>query len=100
MSALPPKADIRQRMEHVCLVPKAELIASRHLAARGCIEDQLRSTNQKTFLDGMLRFVTAITGWIFLPVGCFFRRAEVERRLTVGGASGADDVGAELTCEL
>ena len=27
-------------------------------------------------------------------------RAEVERRLTVGGASGADDVGAGLTCEL
>src|SRR5437764_10312005 len=27
-------------------------------------------------------------------------RAEVERLLTVGGASGADDVGAELTCEL
>jgi hypothetical protein len=26
-------------------------------------------------------------------------RAEVERLLTVGGASGADDVGAELTCE-
>src|SRR5215469_12221862 len=27
-------------------------------------------------------------------------RAEVERRLTVGSASGTDDVGAELTCEL
>src|SRR6185312_2463520 len=27
-------------------------------------------------------------------------RAEVERLLTVGGASGADDVGASLTCEL
>src|ERR1700731_4927134 len=27
-------------------------------------------------------------------------RAEVERRLTVGGASGADDVGAGLSCEL
>src|SRR5207253_5188622 len=27
-------------------------------------------------------------------------RAEVERLLTVGSASGADDVGAELTCEL
>src|SRR5512132_3932777 len=27
-------------------------------------------------------------------------RAEVERLLTVGGASGADGVGAELTCEL
>src|SRR5262249_23741212 len=27
-------------------------------------------------------------------------RAEVERRLPVGGASGADDVGAGLTCEL
>src|SRR5215831_16525160 len=27
-------------------------------------------------------------------------RAEVERLLTVGGASGADDVSAELTCEL
>jgi hypothetical protein len=27
-------------------------------------------------------------------------RAEVERLLTVDGASGADDVRAELTCEL
>jgi hypothetical protein len=27
-------------------------------------------------------------------------RAEVERLLTVGGASGADDLGAELACEL
>src|SRR4051812_23043065 len=27
-------------------------------------------------------------------------RAEVEHRLTVGGASGADDVGAELKCKL
>src|SRR3984893_13084207 len=27
-------------------------------------------------------------------------RAEVEHRLTAGGASGADDVGAELSCEL
>src|SRR5215510_9552338 len=27
-------------------------------------------------------------------------RAEVERLLTVGGASGADDIGAKLTCEL
>src|SRR5258708_36464710 len=27
-------------------------------------------------------------------------RAEVEHRLTVGGASGADDAGAELSCEL
>src|SRR6516164_9635614 len=27
-------------------------------------------------------------------------RAEVERRLTVGSAAGADDVGAGLTCEL
>src|SRR3970282_1267113 len=27
-------------------------------------------------------------------------RAEVEHRLTVGGASGADDVGASLSCEL
>src|SRR5204862_1296194 len=29
-----------------------------------------------------------------------FLRAEVERLLTVGRTSGADDVGAELTCEL
>ena len=27
-------------------------------------------------------------------------RAEVERRLTVGSASGSDDVGASLMCEL
>ena len=25
MSALPPKADIRQRIEHVCFVPLADL---------------------------------------------------------------------------
>src|SRR4051812_26645536 len=29
-----------------------------------------------------------------------FLRAEIEHRLTVGGASGADDVGAGLSCEL
>ena len=27
-------------------------------------------------------------------------RAKVERLLTVGGASGADDVGASISCEL
>jgi hypothetical protein len=27
-------------------------------------------------------------------------RAEVEHRLTIGTASGADDVGAGLSCEL
>ena len=26
MSALPPKADIRQRIEHVCFVPVADII--------------------------------------------------------------------------
>jgi len=26
MSALPPKADIRQRIEHVCFVPKADIL--------------------------------------------------------------------------
>ena len=25
MSALPPEADIRQRLEHVCFVPKADI---------------------------------------------------------------------------
>jgi hypothetical protein len=25
MSALPPEADIRQRIEHVCFVPKADI---------------------------------------------------------------------------
>jgi len=25
MAALPPKADIRQRIEHVCFVPKADI---------------------------------------------------------------------------
>ena len=25
MSALPPKADIRQRIEHVCFVPEADV---------------------------------------------------------------------------
>jgi hypothetical protein len=28
MSAYPPKADIRQRLEHVCLVPIADIAAS------------------------------------------------------------------------
>ena len=27
MSALPPKADIRQRFEHVCFVPQADIAA-------------------------------------------------------------------------
>jgi hypothetical protein len=26
MSALPPKADIRQRIEHVCFVPQADIL--------------------------------------------------------------------------
>jgi hypothetical protein len=26
MSALPPEADIRQRIEHVCFVPKADVL--------------------------------------------------------------------------
>jgi hypothetical protein len=26
MSALPPKADIRQRIEHVCFVPEADMM--------------------------------------------------------------------------
>jgi hypothetical protein len=30
MSALPPKADIRQRIEHVRFVPLADLIANGH----------------------------------------------------------------------
>jgi hypothetical protein len=29
MSALPPKADICQRIEHVCFVPKADISAQR-----------------------------------------------------------------------
>ena len=29
LSALPPKADIRQRMEHVCFVPEADLTTGR-----------------------------------------------------------------------
>ena len=28
LSALPPKADIRQRIEHVCFVPNADLVLS------------------------------------------------------------------------
>jgi hypothetical protein len=30
-----------------------------------------------SFLDGMLCFVTAIAGWLFLPVGCFFRQSKL-----------------------
>jgi hypothetical protein len=26
MSSIPPKADIRQRIEHVCFVPKADIL--------------------------------------------------------------------------
>jgi hypothetical protein len=29
MSALPPEADIRQRIEHVCFVPKADIRENR-----------------------------------------------------------------------
>ena len=28
LSALPPKADIRQRIEHVCFVPRADVVAT------------------------------------------------------------------------
>jgi len=30
MSALPPTADIRQRIEHVCFVPLADILTSPH----------------------------------------------------------------------
>jgi hypothetical protein len=33
MSALPPKADIRQRIEHVCFVPLAD-ISHEHIEVR------------------------------------------------------------------
>jgi hypothetical protein len=32
LSALPPKADIRQRIEHVCFVPEADISAARQLS--------------------------------------------------------------------
>jgi hypothetical protein len=35
MSAFNPKADSRQRIEHVCLVPKADIVASRRHASKG-----------------------------------------------------------------
>src|SRR4029434_3065155 len=49
------------------------------------IEDQVDGAD---ILEGVVRKVDELL------------RAEVERRLTVGSASGADDVGASLTCEL
>ena len=42
----------------------------------GSIEVQL-SLIKTSFLDGMLRFVTAIAGWILLPVGRFFRQSKL-----------------------
>jgi len=39
-------------------------------------EDQLNPI-ETSFLDGMLRFVATIAGWIFLPVGCFFRQSKL-----------------------
>jgi hypothetical protein len=35
MSALPPKADIRQRIEHVCFVPLTDILAMKTNAAEG-----------------------------------------------------------------
>ena len=43
MAALPPKADIRQRIEHVCFVPKADLIS---VGLRSLI-----STSQRLFIS-------------------------------------------------
>src|SRR5262245_43641266 len=63
-------ADLEQgERRHLGLLPQVR--------RTGCIEDQLRSTNQKSFLGSRLRFVTTITGWIFLPVGCFFRQSKL-----------------------
>ena len=38
MSALPPKADIRQRIEHVCFVPIADMCDSQRLVLGGTPE--------------------------------------------------------------
>jgi hypothetical protein len=35
MSALPPKADIRQRIEHVCFVPEPDILDARNAEAKG-----------------------------------------------------------------
>jgi hypothetical protein len=78
MSALPLRADMLSVGKNVCLVPKVDLIASRRLAA--CrLPSRIGSGPliKTSFLDGMLRFVTAIAGWIFLPVGCFFRLSKL-----------------------
>ena len=44
-SALPPKADIRQRIEHVCFVPQADMEEGRELLFyRGCRSHLTKST--------------------------------------------------------
>ena len=45
MSALPPKADIRQRIEHVCFVPLAEIFAV----------ERPQPHERRRLLDGELR---------------------------------------------
>ena len=35
MSALPPEADIRQRIEHVCFVPQADILRRREMPVNG-----------------------------------------------------------------
>ena len=42
MSALPPKADIRQRIEHVCFVPKADVTNVHWRLALGATASALR----------------------------------------------------------
>ena len=59
------------------LSPEADLIALDDRQLVGSIEDRLSPLIKTSFLDGTLRFVAAIAGWIFLPVGCFFRQSKL-----------------------
>src|SRR6266436_9672127 len=63
----------------------------RSVAARPALLQRLNIENQIDSADVFEDIVLEVDELL---------RAEVERLLTVGSASGADDVGAELTCEL
>jgi len=51
MSALPPKADIRQRIEHVCFVPEADVTPIGPRAAHQHPQAAIRSQHRRAARD-------------------------------------------------
>jgi hypothetical protein len=59
MSALPPEADIRQRVEHVCFVPIAD-VSSDHQPRSGARRSRSKSSNSKCDEDSIIENKKAV----------------------------------------